>query len=324
MMSARMLVTGAKGWIGRHVAFEAGKAGHSVTALDMPPAAAGAWADYRVADIQNDSVLALAGDVAVRGARAIIHCAGYAHRPRETPEEVARFDAINRQGTARVLELARRAGIPRVVYLSSIAFYDWSSGAEMGEEDALATPTAYAKSKLDGEMLCRESGLDWRVARLGTVFGAGDRANFSKLAGAMAKRRFVVPGAGTARKSVLPVTLAAELLVDLALRDDVPERLVNLALPEAPTLGEICGAFSQACGFPAAPRVPLPILRAAAFAGDMIDRVKPGFPLTSVNVRKLTQSTVVKTERMQRVWPNRQWPTFAEALAPAAEYYRSL
>jgi UDP-glucose 4-epimerase len=211
-----------------------------------------------------------------------------------------------------------------VVYLSSIAFYDWSSGAEMGEDGALATPTAYAKSKLDGEMLCRVSGLDWRAARLGTVFGAGDRANFAKLAGAMARHRFVVPGAGTAQKSVLPVTLAAELLVDLALRNDLADRLVNLALPEAPTLADICRTFSRVCGFPPAPTVPLPILRIGALAGDIIDRVKPGFALTSVNVRKLTQSTVVKTDRMQRLWPTRTWPTFDEELSQAAEHYRSL
>jgi UDP-glucose 4-epimerase len=221
------------------------------------------------------------------------------------------------------LELAQRLGVGRVVYLSSIAFYDWSRGCDFDEEGLLASPTAYAESKLAGERLCRESGVDWRVARLGTVFGTGDRANFAKLAGAMARGRFLVPGQGDARKSVLPVSLAAELLVDLALRESVPHRLVNLALPVAPTLAEICDTYTQLCGFPRAKRIPLGLLRLLAAVGDGVVRVRPSFPLTSVNVRKLTTSTTVNTERMMETWPGRSWGTFEEWLAQSADYYRA-
>jgi UDP-glucose 4-epimerase len=323
--ASRVVVTGAAGWIGRAICRELTRRGRRVVALDRVEAA-GDWAEFVRHDIGVAAEEAAFAGVAARlsGASAIIHCAGYAHRPIETAEEVARFFAINRDGTARVIELARRAGVGRIVYLSSIAFYDWSRGTGFDEDGPVARPTAYAASKLDGETLCEESGLDWRVARLGTVYGTGDRANFAKLASALASGRFVIPGGGTARKSVLPVDLAAELLAELALREDAGRTVMNLALPEAPTLAEICEAYSRVCGFAAARRVPLALLRAGALAGNLVAKARPNFPLTTTNLRKLTTSTTVDTTRMERVFAGREWGSFATWLESAAAHYRAM
>jgi UDP-glucose 4-epimerase len=173
-------------------------------------------------------------------------------------------------------------------------------------------------------MLCRESGLDWRVARLGTVYGVGDRANFSKLAAALARGRFVLPGAGAARKSVLPLELAADLLAELARREEAGQRVLNLALPEAPSLGEICAAYVRVCGFPEPRRVPLGLLKAGALAGNAVAKLRPNFPLTTNNLRKLSTSTTVGTARMQALFPGRNWGGFESWLVGAAEYYRGV
>jgi GlcNAc-P-P-Und epimerase len=320
----KIIITGANGWIGGCVTTHAKSLGLDVVAVDLAPRGIEPGVAYRRGDIGSDEFLSLADDRAVCDADAIIHCAGYAHRPHETPDEVARFYAINRDGTARVLELARRSTIRRVVYLSSIAFYDWDKGCDFDEDGPLATTSAYAGSKLAGEKVCRESELDCRVARLGTVFGIGDRANFAKLARALARRRFALPGRGEARKSVLPVGMAAELLVDLAVKTDVAHPVVNLALPEAPTLAQICAAYEAACGFRRARRIPVPLLRGFALAGDPLSKLRPSFPVTSLNIRKLTTSTSVKTDRMQGMWPNRRWGEFGRWLAGSSEYYRQV
>lgn len=322
-LKSKLVVTGAAGWLGRAVCAHSASRGNIVIALDRMFGQPGPWEQAIPADIGRDGVESLGDDPRVQGASALIHCAGYAHRPIETPEEVERFFAINRDGTARVLALAKRAGISRVVYLSSIAFYDWTQGAHFDEDGPLARPTAYAASKLDGERLWIESGLDWRVARLGTVFGEGDRANFFKLAQALARGRFILPGPGSARKSVLPVDLAAELLFQLTRLDDPSHRLLNLALPHQPTLAEICAAYVDLCHFPAPRSLPLPLLRLAARAGDGLARLKSNFPLTSTNVRKLTTSTTVQTDRMQHVFPGHEWGDFKQWLAKSAAFYRT-
>jgi UDP-glucose 4-epimerase len=319
-----VLLSGSTGWIGQMVAGVLRDSGAEVVGLGTSSATQSSPGTPLRLDLGSEDGFRKVEFRDYFGTEVVVHCAGYAHRPLETAEEVQRFWAINRDGTRRMLDLTRQIGAGRFVYLSSIAFYDWAQGGEVAEEGPFAANTAYAASKLAGEQLCVESGLDWRVVRLGTVFGDGDRANFSKLAGALARRRFLLPGAGEARKSVLPLPLAARLIADLALRDEVPHRIMNLALPEAPTLREICGAFSSHCGFPRPLSVPLSILRPAARIGDWVARSRPNFPLTSGNLRKLTTSTVVNTRRMQETWPKEDWGDFARWLAPCADYYRSV
>ncbi len=322
----KLIVTGAAGWIGREVSRRAGAEGCRVVAVDTAADAPGPWSYLRTADISTDEVLQLAGDPLLQGATAIVHCAGLAHRPREAAVDIPRFEAVNAAGTRRVVELAHRLGCDRIVYLSSIAFYDWQRGCDFDEEGPLAPTTAYARSKLAGEQTGRDSGLDFRVARLGTVFGAGDRANFAKLASALSRGRFVVPGAGTARKSVLPVGLAGQLLVDLALRPRVEHRVLNLALPMPVSLAEITESFARICGFPRPKRGPYWLLAGLGRLGDLAAQFRPGFPVTTENLRKLTRSTSVRTTRMTDTWPNGRWPSFAEVLAEdeTRRYYSAL
>lgn len=319
----RIVVTGSSGWIGSQVVFRAARLGLSVCALDQRSCHRD-QVQFRVADISKETVLALCDDPAVARADALIHCAGVAHRPSETVENRALFEAVNHRGTQRMLELARRSGIRRFVYLSSIAFYDWGSGAGLAEDGPLRSTTAYAASKLAGERACLESGLDVRVARLATVFGTDDRANFARLASALAKRRFVIPGQGSARKSVVPVGLVAELLVDLALKERLDHHVINLGLPSTPTLSEICDAYCELCGFPRPPHIPQLVLAGCALCGDVVERLRGTFPLTTSTLRKLTSDTTVNVSRMQSVWSNRIWPDFRTALAESADYYRAL
>jgi nucleoside-diphosphate-sugar epimerase len=320
-----LLVTGAAGWIGRQVCAKLQARGCRVAAYDLV-AGDGPWDEAYVGGLDDlaqpsAELRRLLGTVAT-----VIHCAGRAHRPVETAAEVALFERTNVVGTRDLLNACRANGVTRIVYVSTIAGYDWDTAPAGGvsETAVLRARTAYARTKLEAERLVAEAGLDWRAVRLATVFGAGDRANFSKLAGALRRGRFVVPGPGTARKSVIPVELAAEVLVRLALLDEPKQRLMNVALPEAPTLREICDTFSAECGFSRARSVSLRLLRAAALVGNVAALLRPNFPLTTVNLRKLTTSTVVDPSRLYETLPEMSWPTFAEALRPAVEYYRAV
>jgi UDP-glucose 4-epimerase len=220
----------------------------------------------------------------------------------------------------RLLAACTATGIERIVFASTLAVYG-GTRVSPWDEDALLLPvTAYGRSKAEGEAMVRGSGLCWRIARLGTVFGTGDRANFMRLASALRRRRFVLPGKGSARKSVLPVGRAGEVLGRLALLTEKRGILVNCAMPVAPSLAEICAAFGEACGFPSPPRVPVSLLK---IAGRMGDLVGTRAPLNSSVLRKLTVDTVVHVERMQSLLPDLEWSDFPAALVPAVEYYRS-
>ena len=217
----RILVTGCNGWIGQRVCKYLLASGVEVLGGDVQQSMSAELngkgiVGYVELDIRRP-VVNLDCEV-----NAVIHCAGYAHRPDETPEEQMMFYDVNRDGTRNVLAWCEREGIERFLYVSSIAFYDWGtvSTASVTEEHPVALPTHYAKSKYEGEQLVSSSSLDWRIVRLATVFGEGDRANFSRMAKAMKKHLFPVPGKGSARKSVIPVDLAAELLAEFAVLDN--------------------------------------------------------------------------------------------------------
>lgn len=317
----KIVVVGSNGWIGREVSALALRRGLEVVGISRAPMATVPGIAYRTCDIADEAaVLALARDPIFSDAAALIHCAAHVHRPHETPEEIARFEAVNIHGTRHIVEFGRRIAA-RGVYLGSIGVYDWSRGTDWDEEAEPRPTSAYARSKLAGEAICRKSNADWRIVRLGTLFGTGDSANFARLATAVRRGRFIIPGQGDARKSVLPIHLAAELIVELSLRDHVGSHLVNLALPATPTLAQVCDTFSEMFDVRPSRRVPAQIVAAGALLGDAIDHIRPGFSLTTSNVRKLTTSTTVKVDRMRALWPEQHWPEFRAALANSKSYY---
>jgi UDP-glucose 4-epimerase len=310
-------VTGATGWIGREVCKWLEKEGLTVRRLDRTQNVVGVF-PLDLAAAPSDSSWA----DALRGCATVVHCAGHVHRPVETAEERRLFHEINVEGMRKLLATCRSTGTRRVVFVSSSAVYDWNQAEPVKEMGALRPTTAYAASKLEAERLVRESGLDWRIVRLATVFGQGDRANFARLASALRSRRFVIPGHGQWQKSVLPINWAGELLGRMAVAGtEAKNATVNLAAPMAPTLSQICDGFSQACGFPQARHVPLVGLKVAASIGDAAQRLRLPFLLNSETLRKLTTSTVLDVSKMQALFPEMTWPTFAESLRSCADYY---
>lgn len=314
-----VILSGASGWIGQRIAEI-----DPDSLIPLTRNAASTDKPQLVADLASESSLeSLATQYAkLPPAQAFIHCAGLAHQPLETEAVKAEMWRVNDQGTAHALEFCKRVGIKRFVYVSTIAGYDWSNNHPARETDQIHPKTAYAQSKLKAEERVLQSELDARVVRLATVFGTGDAANLAKLCHAIRSKRFFIPGKGTARKSVIPVDLAAALILQYARLDTPAHKLINLALPQAPTLKEICQAFASQCQLPQPPSLPLPLAKTAAFAGDLISRIRP-FPFNTSTLGKLITSTEVDTTRMTETFPKQDFPSFCESLSSHSEYYRN-
>jgi UDP-glucose 4-epimerase len=311
-------VTGAGGWVGQAVCLWLEQHRIPVRRLVRRPAGSG----ERPFDLAQPSA---AWSEALRGCRAVVHCAAHVHRPVETERERELFRLINGEGTRRLAEAAAAAGVERLVLASSVAVYAWGAdGRSRNEEAAVGGSSAYAASKHEAETAVLAFRGTRCVARLATVYGRGDRANFARLARALRRRRFFIPGDGRARKSVIEINRAGEVLARLAAGAEAPPEVVNVAAPHAPALREICAAFSLRCGFPAAPSVPLGLLRWAAKAGDGVQAVWPGVPLSTKVLTKLTGDTVVDTARLAAVFRDLEWRDFGETLRDSASYYGSL
>ncbi len=100
--------------------------------------------------------------------------------------------------------------------------------------------------------------------------------------------------------------------------------IVNIAAPIAPSLAEICSAFTAVCGFGKAWSAPAGLLRVAARVGDCIAKLQGQFSLTSEILGKLTTETVVDVTRMQALFANLSWEPFEDTLRKSAIYYSKI
>ncbi len=164
------LVTGATGFVGRHLIDALLAAGDSVTALVRSPSKAQALASrgVRIAPGDLGSMSALRS--AAHDQDVIYHVAGLIAARNE-----AEFLSVNRDGTARLLEAATDAGRPRIVLVSSLAAGGPTErGARLTGHEEPRPVTAYGRSKLAGERVLRRGTLPWTIVRPPTVYGPHD------------------------------------------------------------------------------------------------------------------------------------------------------
>jgi nucleoside-diphosphate-sugar epimerase len=194
----RLLVSGASGFIGSHVARHLAAVGHEVLAVGRDRA--------RLAPAQRAGcrilTLDLAGDDltdAARGQSAIIHCAARAS-PWGRPEQ---FQRDNVQATERLLAAAADAGtVRRFVHLSSPSIYfRFRDQRDLSEEflPPERWPTHYAKTKWQSECSVRGfQALSPIILRPRAVFGPGDRAIVPRLIAVAERGFFPLPSGGSA------------------------------------------------------------------------------------------------------------------------------
>ena len=89
------------------------------------------------------------------------------------PEDAER---VNARGTVTVLEAARRAGVKRIVYASTIWVYSDCEPEAVDEDTLLPAPShLYTSTKLAGELYCKAYqelyGIDYTILRFGIPYG---------------------------------------------------------------------------------------------------------------------------------------------------------
>jgi nucleoside-diphosphate-sugar epimerase len=163
-------VTGATGFVGRHLIDALTAGGDVVTALVRSPGKAMDLASrgVRIAPGDLGSMDALRS--AVHGQEVIYHVAGLVAARNE-----AEFMAVNRDGTARLLDAAADAGRPRIVLVSSLAAGGPTErGRRLSGNEEPRPVTAYGRSKLAGERVLRRGTLPWTIVRPPAVYGPHD------------------------------------------------------------------------------------------------------------------------------------------------------
>lgn len=243
-MTGLVALTGATGFIGRHLLADLTARGYRVRVLlrrpvEVLPGAASAV----VGDLTRPINMA----AALSDVDAVVHSAGLAHAMSGAPEDDYR--TLNAEATARLAQAAERAKVRRFVFLSSIRAQTGASAPGIATEADEPRPTdPYGRSKREAELALARTGLDWAALRPVLVYGPGAKGNLEALL-RLARSPYPLPlgGLGARRSLISLESLSAA--VDTLLRAPEPLRAPFIAAdPDPLTLPEMIAALRAGLG----------------------------------------------------------------------------
>ena len=267
-------LTGATGFIGRHLLNELSNRGYRMRVLlRRPTMMPEGCASVLIGDLAKPYNMS----EALADVDAVIHTAGIPHAMSGLPEDDYRL--LNTEATIRFARAAERARVKRFVFLSSIRAQSGPTAAGVLTEAREPAPTdAYGRSKLEAERGLAETGLDWTALRLALVYGPGAQGNVARLI-KLAQSPYPLPLAGLkAQHSLLGLDNLVDA-VDRILSAPAPlKRPFIVADPKPVTVGEIVAALRRGLGRRAGLfYVPRPMLRAALRAAGQSANTEPLF-----------------------------------------------
>ena len=278
---AKVCVTGAAGFIGGHLAEELLREGYEVAGLD----------DFSSGKRENAELLArhpnftlVEGSIAdpdaalraVAGATWVFHLAAIPSVPLSVAEP-ERTNAVNVGGTVNLLEIARKAGVQRVVLACSCAAY--GDGPEQPKHEGLVPRpmSPYAAQKIACELYAqtytRAYGLPCVALRYFNVYGPRQDPK-SDYAAAIPRfttrllkgQRPIVFGDGLQTRDFVHISDVVRANLLAATSDKAPGEVVNVASGVSSSLIDLIATLKQVIGSSAAG---LEIEHQAPRAGDL-------------------------------------------------------
>lgn len=162
----RILLTGARGYLGTQLADRLRAAGHQVTASARGDDGSGAFLPLDLAD--EDAVRRVVEQVQPQ---LIVHAAAVVPTSLE-----AYRDAAAAAASVRLLENLLTASAAPLVLISSMTVYGDRNDGPARESDACHPGSAYARGKLAAEDMARASGVAGWAVRIPGLFGASRRS----------------------------------------------------------------------------------------------------------------------------------------------------
>jgi len=228
-----ILITGAAGYIGRHIVVRLVAQGERPRCLvrDIQRATSILPAD-KVELVEGDTTSPASLEAAVQGVDTIVHAAFMtADRKQSAGNSYAK---TNVQGTANLIRAAKKAGVKRIIEMSGL-------GTRPDK------PGSYMQGRYMAEKMLKESGLDWTIIQPSVLFGKN--APFIKGLSDLIRTSPVVPLVGGGKIMFQPIYVEDVVTVIIKVLEE-PERTRNKSYtiggPEYYSYTQIIDALLQA------------------------------------------------------------------------------
>ncbi len=326
----KAFVTGSTGFLGSNLVRGLVEHGHTVKALARSPQKAAALLPKGVTIVAGDMEDIPSFATELKGCDVLFHAAAYFTESFDLGDHTAKLESINVQGTVALLDAAQRAGIQKVIYVSSSGVIGSKPDGSPGDETSEPGPAAYQNPYFHSKVRSERAVSEWLkthtlpvVMILPTaIFGPNDpgptganRIVTDFLAG---KLPAIPPG----RTLVVDVRDVVQALLNAVERGRSGERYIvhNRSI----SLAELAELLESISGQPA-PRLKLsyPAALLLASASEFAARafgIKP--VLTRTELRSLRAETDIHTEKAQRELGIRYRP-FEETLRDEIAWIRT-
>lgn len=283
-----VLVTGATGLVGSHVAEHLRNLGIPTRALARATADTSLLRAWGVEIVAGDLTDAVSLQAAVNHATVIVHCAAKVGDWGPIDE----YRRVNVDGLRRLLDAVRSTNsLKRFVHISSLGVYEVRDhyGTDETTPASLSGIDGYTRTKAESEKLVcdriRESNLPAVVLRPGFIYGPRDRTVLPRILGRLKDGSFKFLGSGDQLLNNTYVGNVVEAVLLAIRRDDVVGEVFNITDGKLITKRQFAGAIARRAGLPEpTKKVPVPVAKTAAKVLEAVYRMlgKQEAPLPSM------------------------------------------
>lgn len=185
-VNSRILVTGARGFVGQPLCIALAARGYTVSGTARIKAGDESRPAVEALRVTGDLESFQDWDLLLRNVDAVIHLAARVHvMGKGSAPVLAAYRRTNVTVTENLVRAAAAAGVRRFIFASSVKAVGEGGTRPYSETSAVNPTDPYGMSKLEAEQavqaIGKQTGIETVILRLPLVYGPGVRANFFRL-----------------------------------------------------------------------------------------------------------------------------------------------